>query len=97
MVYFPYKRNNRVSSSLNSRNVPTFSAKASDASFDITLNIINENEKPRITNKGVNVNLGSLDINVHGSILSWILDLIADLFKGKIKSKGEEKLQDMVS
>ncbi|KAI6183603.1 Bactericidal permeability-increasing protein-like protein [Aphelenchoides bicaudatus] len=75
----------------------TVSAKAQDASFDITLGINNENEKPRILNKGVSVNLGNLKVKVHGSIISWILDLLADIFKGKIKSKGEEKIRDMLN
>jgi len=43
------------------------------------------------------ISLNKLDITIHGSILSWLYDLIIDLFKGSIKSAIQNAIKDQLT
>ena len=53
--------------------------------------------KPHSTHISTAVSIDSFSVKVHGSILSWLYDLIVDAFKGTLKDKIESSASDAVN
>jgi hypothetical protein len=53
--------------------------------------------KPHSKHVSTAVSIDSFDVKVHGSILSWLYDLIVDAFKSTLKDKIESSASDAVN
>lgn len=63
----------------------SLSNSAISATFQINTINTPQGLKPQVRASAVQVSLNDVDIKVHGSIFSWLYNLIIKLFKGKIK------------
>jgi hypothetical protein len=54
---------------------------------DATIDVAIVGGKVVLTVASININIDDFDISIHGSIFSWLYDIIVDAFKGDIKNE----------
>lgn len=73
-----------------------FSVDGGDISVSLQLNTVTAPDgglKPQLVVSGCNVRISNISVKIHGSIFSWLYDLIIDLFKGSLKSAAADAIK----